>query len=145
VDGAVYNCGSRRYSTNYRCDTTTSRYLEYYVDPDDHTLRAAKRVPTVWEIKKQKDKLEPPSRIQVGEIWYVKINAVWFIGTYREVPFYPVNQDNDWRMPIEVRYPVPDWPNVRLPGWDRGTPVFTKIKQANKKELKALRRRCSSV
>jgi hypothetical protein len=118
-------------------------YPEFYVEPETRALRACtKLVKFPRYLLYRNVKVEPPvvrrqgDRFPDGDRWFVSIRGVWYIGTYREVPFYGVEQTGErWR---RYTYPDPEWPNVSG-GRRSGTQVFTKIKQANKKELRKLR------
>lgn len=127
------------------------RYHEFYVEPETGILRERQSGRMDWNRAKPTGE-----RVQIPgtENWFVKIKSVWFIGTYRDVDQYGV----EWVMPGDERrsddgpaiiwtgrngspyYPKPEWPNLRAGGRRDGTLVFVKTKQANKRELRQLRK-----
>jgi hypothetical protein len=120
-------------------------YPTFYVEPESRCLRVCTkqvivkryiryRNVQVAEIIKKRGE-----RIQDGDHWFVEIAGIWYIGVYKKVPFYGVYGVEDrGRRYGRYNYPDPVWPNLSA-GHRDGTLVFTKIKQANKKELRRMR------
>jgi hypothetical protein len=128
-------------------------YPEFYVEPETRFLRCCtKPLPRPLGLKYLRASYRYSSnypaakaageRYQDGDRWFVNIKGIWYIGEYREVPFYGVElRANEWSRTGRLReqFPEPEWPNLPTPKRRSGTLIFTKIKQANKKELKKLR------
>jgi hypothetical protein len=95
------------------------RSAEFYVHPETRRLS--------WDPKKSWKYRPAPERKDTdrvkgeGDRWFVKIDGLWFLGTYRL-----------------CSEGAAEWPNI-LKGWGGGVWVFRKIKSCSKKELKAVR------
>ena len=90
---------------------------------------------------RRKSRIWETDRVHItGNQWYVFINGIWYIGSYRKSPF-------DCMEAVRGRYwsgtrsVAVDWPHFREESWRGSVWVFTKIKQCSKKELRDLHKR----
>ena len=98
---------------------------EFYVEPETGLLRRAKL--RKWRYTNHIQRKDTDRVALDAGLWGVLIDGLWYVGRYCEV------QADDL---IQTQ-----WPNFQAGFRSKSTWVFTKQKQANRKEIKAIERK----
>ena len=122
VDGKVWHCDR---NSVHALGSDYHWRDEFYVEPETGLLRRAKL--RKWRYTNHIQRKETHRVALDAGLWGVLIDGLWYIGRYSEV------QAED---PIQ-----PEWPNFQAGFRPKSTWVFTKQKQANRKEIKAIERK----